>query len=274
MTCGQHHTFTPLAHLVAGDCDAVGVVVGAGTTVESVTDGRATMRRALTLLDDSGCLATLVLWGQRVRDTRVHVGDAVAISDAACKAYRAELSLHATAKSIIEVNPDTPECTRLREECRLEDGVHYMRPLVLWSLSAIMRAVEQSGDTPSFYAFAGTIAELQVDVYSACDVCQKKWTGQGTSCASCGAASPGRLEHYSLRVEAVEVSDEGVSQAELSVFDAVAQTLLDRPAARYAQLSQAAKAAVLDRVRAKRYQFIVDAQLTVTFLAPYPDDVS
>ncbi|RUS22793.1 hypothetical protein BC937DRAFT_86829 [Endogone sp. FLAS-F59071] len=110
--------FTPLDRLNSGDeVDVIGVVIGisehTGST-GSYKNGHTTIRRTITLVDDTGYSVIVMLWGQRAIDLDVSIHDIIAFSRVKCNEIFDVYVLGTVDTSDTVVNPDCNQATHLQ----------------------------------------------------------------------------------------------------------------------------------------------------------------
>jgi replication factor A1 len=252
------YDFVKLADICTGEVDTIGIVIDEGNLVESEINGRPTIRRAITLLDNSCCTATLMLWGQRTLDVTINVGDILAISGASCKEYRAEYSLSATDISDIQVNPAIPECSALCKwfsKNRKKTGP-WKRPLAASALVQLADILElPPGASLQHIVFRGHITKIHSNcmTYMACDACNKKLAAQGEkwNCSSCNTLTATPSYRYLLRVD-ISTDD---CTAVMTMFHDVAQVFLG-PVSDLVWLSNEERNTWVQAALEKEYEFV------------------
>ncbi|KAM7398140.1 hypothetical protein PAMA_006158 [Pampus argenteus] len=110
--------FVPIAELENRDKDAIIDVIGVCKSAEDVSRittkaSREVTKRALSLIDTTGKVVTVTLWGEEAEKFDGSGNPVVAIKGARLSDFGGR-SLSALFSSTIMVNPDTPEAFRLR----------------------------------------------------------------------------------------------------------------------------------------------------------------
>ncbi|XP_070773382.1 replication protein A 70 kDa DNA-binding subunit-like isoform X2 [Enoplosus armatus] len=113
-----HCDFVPIAELENKDKDAIIDVIGVCKSAEDVSrittkTGREVSKRALNLLDSTGKVVTVTLWGEEAEKFDGSGQPVVAIKGARLSDFGGR-SLSALFSSTVMVNPDIPEAFRLR----------------------------------------------------------------------------------------------------------------------------------------------------------------
>ncbi|XP_019952555.2 replication protein A 70 kDa DNA-binding subunit-like isoform X2 [Paralichthys olivaceus] len=113
-----HCDFVPIAELENRDKDAIIDVIGVCKSVEDVSrittkTSREVSKRALSLIDATGTVVTVTLWGEEAEKFDGREQPVVAIKGARLSDFGG-ISLSALFSSTVMVNPDIPEAFRLR----------------------------------------------------------------------------------------------------------------------------------------------------------------
>ncbi|XP_032389105.1 replication protein A 70 kDa DNA-binding subunit isoform X5 [Etheostoma spectabile] len=113
-----HCDFVPIAELENRDKDAIIDVIGVCTSAEDVSrittkNSREVSKRALNLIDTTGKVVTVTLWGEEAEKFDGSLEPVVAIKGARLSDFGG-ISLSALFSSTVMVNPDIPEAFSLR----------------------------------------------------------------------------------------------------------------------------------------------------------------
>ncbi|XP_040908163.1 replication protein A 70 kDa DNA-binding subunit-like isoform X2 [Toxotes jaculatrix] len=113
-----HCDFVPIAELQSRDKDAIIDVIGVCKSAEDVSrittkTSREVSKRALNLIDTTGKVVTVTLWGEEAEKFDGSGQPVVAIKGARLSDFGGR-SLSALFSSTVMVNPDIPEAFRLR----------------------------------------------------------------------------------------------------------------------------------------------------------------
>lgn len=113
-----HCDFVPIAELENRDKDAIIDVIGVCKSAEDVSrittkTSREVSKRALHLIDTTGTVVTVTLWGEEAEKFDVSGQPVVAIKGARLSDFGGR-SLSALFSSTVMVNPDIPEAFQLR----------------------------------------------------------------------------------------------------------------------------------------------------------------
>uniref|UniRef100_A0A7N8WPF2 Replication protein A subunit n=1 Tax=Mastacembelus armatus TaxID=205130 RepID=A0A7N8WPF2_9TELE len=114
----MHCDFVPIAELENRDKDAIIDVIGVCKSAEDVSrittkTSREVSKRALNLIDTTGKVVTVTLWGEEAEKFDGSAQPVVAIKGARLSDFGGR-SLSALFSSTIMINPDIPEAFRLR----------------------------------------------------------------------------------------------------------------------------------------------------------------
>lgn len=254
--------FVPISDLENKDKDAVVDVIGVCKSVEEVTrlttkSNREVSKRTLNLMDMSGKLVTVTLWGE-VAETFDGSGQPiVAIKSAKLSDYGGR-SLSASFSSTLMINPDIPEAYKLRgwydKEGHTMDGQSLTEVKsgggggnTNWkTLSDVKTEHLGHGDKADYYTCIATIVFLRKEncLYQACPSqdCNKKVVDQQNGmyrCEKCDKEFPNFK--YRLILSA-NIADYGDNQW-VTCFQESAELILGQNAAYLGQLKDSNEAA-------------------------------
>lgn len=113
-----HCDFVPIAELENRDKDAIIDVIGICKSAEDVSrittkNSREVSKRALSIIDETGKVVTVTLWGEEAENFDGSTQPVVAIKGARLSDFGGR-SLSALFSSTVMVNPDIPQAFRLR----------------------------------------------------------------------------------------------------------------------------------------------------------------
>uniref|UniRef100_A0A669CSI7 Replication protein A subunit n=1 Tax=Oreochromis niloticus TaxID=8128 RepID=A0A669CSI7_ORENI len=113
-----HCDFVPIAELENRDKDAIIDVIGICKSAEDVSrittkNSREVSKRALSIIDQTGKVVTVTLWGEEAENFDGSTQPVVAIKGARLSDFGGR-SLSALFSSTVMVNPDIPQAFRLR----------------------------------------------------------------------------------------------------------------------------------------------------------------
>ncbi|XP_039887856.1 replication protein A 70 kDa DNA-binding subunit-like [Simochromis diagramma] len=113
-----HCDFVPIAELENRDKDAIIDVIGICKSAEDVSrittkNSREVSKRALSIIDETGKVVTVTLWGEEAEKFDGSTQPVVAIKGARLSDFGGR-SLSALFSSTVMVNPDIPQAFRLR----------------------------------------------------------------------------------------------------------------------------------------------------------------
>ncbi|GER40152.1 replication protein A 70 kDa DNA-binding subunit B [Striga asiatica] len=232
--------------------DVVGVVQSVSPTmsIRRKSNNETVPKRDITIADESKKTVVVSLWGDHATNVGQELLD---MSDkspvVAIKALKVGdfqgVSLSAVSKSVIVVNPETPEAKRLRswydsegKDTSLASIGAGLSPLAKGgarsmysdrvSLSHITNDPSLGEDKPVFFCIKAYISYIKQDQamwYRACKTCNKKVTkavGSGYWCEGCQKDENDCSLRYVMVVKVLDASGE----AYLSVFNEQAEKII------------------------------------------------
>ncbi|VDN97194.1 unnamed protein product [Rodentolepis nana] len=238
----------------AGDfVDIVGIVHEAGdlTTITMKTSNRDVQKRELGIVDDSGCLVRLTLWGQEAANFDGSNHPAIVVRSARVSDFNGR-SLSATAQSTVMIAPSTiPEANKLKgwydnsggsslnfETYRGEglvgeggDGYNGSRD---WNLLSDLEAPGIGGQAKAdYFTTKATVTFLKKEnfMYQSCvtEGCQKKVVDLGNGlyrCEKCNRESPIYKWRLMLSLKISDITGEHW----ITCFQNTAEVILGRSA--------------------------------------------
>uniref|UniRef100_A0A665TTW3 Replication protein A subunit n=1 Tax=Echeneis naucrates TaxID=173247 RepID=A0A665TTW3_ECHNA len=248
-------SFVPIAELENKEKDAVIDVIGVCKSVEEVTrlttkSSREVSKRTLNLMDMSGKVVTVTLWGEEAEKFDGSGQPIVAIKGAKLSDFGGR-SLSASFSSTLMINPDIPEAYKLRgwydKEGHTMDGQSLTELKggsgggnTNWkSLSDVKNEHLGHGDKADYYTCIATIVYLRKEncLYQACPSqdCNKKVIDQQNGmfrCEKCDKEFPNFK--YRLILSA-NIADHGDNQW-VTCFQESAEAILGQNAAYLGQL--------------------------------------
>ncbi|XP_057694257.1 replication protein A 70 kDa DNA-binding subunit isoform X2 [Corythoichthys intestinalis] len=254
--------FISIGDLEKKDKDAIVDIIGVCKSVDEVTrlttkTNREVSKRTLNLMDTSGKIVSLTLWGEEAEQFDGASQPVVAVKGAKVSDFGGR-SLSASYSSTLMINPDIPEAYKLRgwydkeghsmdgeslTELRSGGGVGNTN----WkTLSDVKTEHLGHGEKADYYTCIGTIVYLRKEncLYQACpsQECNKKVVDQQNGmfrCEKCDKEFPNFK--YRLILSA-NISDYGDNQW-VTCFQESAEAILGQNAAYIGQLKDSNEAA-------------------------------
>ncbi|XP_055751644.1 replication protein A 70 kDa DNA-binding subunit-like isoform X2 [Salvelinus fontinalis] len=254
--------FVSIADLEAREKDAILDVIGVCKSVADVTrlttkNNREVSKRTLNLMDQSGKLVEVTLWGEEAENFDGSGQPILAIKGAKLSDYGGR-SLSASFSSTVMVNPDIPEAYKLRgwydKEGHSMDGQSLTEARTgggggntNWkTLTDIKTEHLGHGDKADYFSCIGTIVYIRKEncLYQACPSqdCSKKVVDQQNGmfrCEKCDKEFPNFK--YRLILSA-NIADYGDNQW-VTCFQESAEAILGQNAAYLGQLKDSNEAA-------------------------------
>ncbi|XP_062262049.1 replication protein A 70 kDa DNA-binding subunit-like isoform X2 [Platichthys flesus] len=244
-----HCDFVPIAELENRDNDAIVDVIGVCKSVEDVSRittkaSREVSKRALSLIDTTGKVVTVTLWGEEAEKFDGSEQPVVAIKGARVSDFGGR-SISASFSSTVMVNPDIPEAFRLRTWYD-EDGfaLNSQSLTSSWSassgvkinwktLSDVKNESMGHGEKADYFSCVATLLFTRKDtcLYRACPSadCKKKVTDQQNGmyrCEKCNREFPNFKYRFLL---SANLADFGDNQW-VTCFEETAEVLLGHTA--------------------------------------------
>uniref|UniRef100_A0A8C4IHW7 Replication protein A subunit n=1 Tax=Dicentrarchus labrax TaxID=13489 RepID=A0A8C4IHW7_DICLA len=257
-----HCDFVPIAELENRDSDTIIDVIGVCTTADDVSrittkTSREVSKRALNLIDNSGKVVAVTLWGEEAEKFDGSGQPVVAVKGARLSDFGGR-SLSALFSSTVMVNPDIPEAFRLRAWYDREGYALDSQSLtetrsagsganMNWkTLSDIKSEQMGHGEKAEYFTCLATVVYFRKDncLYQACPSadCNKKVTDQQNGlyrCEKCNREFPNFK--YRLILNA-NLADFGDNQW-VTCFQETAEVLLGHSAETLGQLRDTDEAA-------------------------------
>uniref|UniRef100_A0A673A4X8 Replication protein A subunit n=1 Tax=Sphaeramia orbicularis TaxID=375764 RepID=A0A673A4X8_9TELE len=254
--------FVSIGDLEVKDKDSIVDVIGVCKSVDEVTrlttkTNREVSKRTLNLMDMSGKMVTVTLWGEEAEKFDGSGQPIVAIKGAKLSDFGGR-SLSASFSSTLMINPDIPEAYKLRgwydKEGHAMDGQSLTEVkggsgggLTNWkSISDVKTEHLGHGDKGDYYTCIATIVYLRKEncLYQACPSqdCNKKVVDQQNGmfrCEKCDKEFPNFK--YRLILSA-NIADYGDNQW-VTCFQESAEAILGQNAAYLGQLKDSNEAA-------------------------------
>ncbi|XP_070292808.1 replication protein A 70 kDa DNA-binding subunit [Salvelinus sp. IW2-2015] len=240
--------FVSIADLEAREKDAILDVIGVCKSVADVTrlttkNNREVSKRTLNLMDQSGKLVEVTLWGEEAENFDGSGQPILAIKGAKLSDYGGR-SLSASFSSTVMVNPDIPEAYKLRGCC---DNVRIEHLFLMGTCtrfaSSAGRLLQLHAD---YFSCIATIVYIRKEncLYQACPSqdCSKKVVDQQNGmfrCEKCDKEFPNFK--YRLILSA-NIADYGDNQW-VTCFQESAEAILGQNAAYLGQLKDSNEAA-------------------------------
>ncbi|KAM7399145.1 hypothetical protein PAMP_018434 [Pampus punctatissimus] len=254
--------FVSISDLENRDKDAIVDVIGVCKTVDEVTrlttkTNREVSKRTLNLMDMSGKVVTVTLWGEEAEKFDGSGQPIVAIKGAKLSDFGGR-SLSASFSSTLMINPDMPEAYKLRgwydKEGHAMDGQSLTEVKggsgggnTNWKAIADVKNEHLGhGDKADYYTCIATIVYLRKEncLYQACPSqdCNKKVVDQQNGmyrCEKCDKEFP----NFKYRlILSVNIADYGDNQW-VTCFQESAEAILGQNAAYLGQLKDSNEAA-------------------------------
>ncbi|TDH14757.1 hypothetical protein EPR50_G00024150 [Perca flavescens] len=253
--------FVSIGDLENREKDAIVDVIGVCKSVDEVTrlttkSNREVSKRTLNLMDMSGKLVTVTLWGEEAEKFEANGQPIVAIKGAKLSDFGGR-SLSASFSSTLMINPDIPEAYKLRgwydKEGHAMDGQSLTEVkgsgggLTNWkTLSDVKTEHLGHGDKADYYTCIATIVYLRKEncLYQACpsQECNKKVVDQHNGmfrCEKCDKEFPNFKYRLILSANIADYAD----NQWVTCFQESAEAILGQNAAYLGQLKDSNEAA-------------------------------
>ncbi|XP_078102045.1 replication protein A 70 kDa DNA-binding subunit isoform X2 [Sander vitreus] len=253
--------FVSIGDLENREKDAIVDVIGVCKSVDEVTrlttkSNREVSKRTLNLIDMSGKLVTVTLWGEEAEKFEASGQPIVAIKGAKLSDFGGR-SLSASFSSTLMINPDIPEAYKLRgwydKEGHAMDGQSLTEVkgsgggLTNWkTLSDVKTEHLGHGDKADYYTCIATIVYLRKEncLYQACpsQECNKKVVDQHNGmfrCEKCDKEFPNFKYRLILSANIADYAD----NQWVTCFQESAEAILGQNAAYLGQLKDSNEAA-------------------------------
>ncbi|XP_060942438.1 replication protein A 70 kDa DNA-binding subunit-like isoform X2 [Limanda limanda] len=241
--------FVPIAELENRDNDAIVDVIGVCKSVEDVSRittkaSREVSKRALSLIDTTGKVVTVTLWGEEAEKFDGSQEPVVVIKGARVSDFGGR-SLSASFGSTVMVNPDIPEAFRLRTWYDSDGFALNSQSLTSsWSASSGMKINWKTlsdvknesmghGEKADYFSCVATLLFTRKDtcLYRSCPSadCKKKVTDQQNGmyrCEKCSREFPNFKYRFLL---SANLADFGDNQW-VTCFEETAEVLLGHTA--------------------------------------------
>ncbi|XP_074495993.1 replication protein A 70 kDa DNA-binding subunit [Sebastes fasciatus] len=253
--------FISIGDLVNRDKDAIVDVIGVCKTVNEVTrltlkSSKEVSKRTIDLMDQSGKLVSVTLWGEEAEKFESTGQPILAIKGAKVSDFGGR-SLNASFASTLLINPDIPEAHKLRgwfdKEGHAMDGQSLTESkgggggLTNWkTLSDVKTEHLGHGDKADYYTCIATIVYLRKEncLYQACPSqdCNKKVVDQNNGmyrCEKCDKEFPNFKYRLILSANIADYAD----NQWVTCFQESAEAILGQNAAYLGQLKDSNEAA-------------------------------
>ncbi|XP_047246679.1 replication protein A 70 kDa DNA-binding subunit [Girardinichthys multiradiatus] len=252
--------FVSIGDLENRDKDAIVDVIGVCKSVDEVTrlttkSNREVSKRTLSLMDMSGKLVTVTLWGEEAETFEGSGQPIVAIKGAKLSDFGGR-SLSASFSSTMMINPDIPEAYKLRgwfdKEGHAMEGqslteVRGGRLMENWKTLADVKSEHLGhGDKADYYSCIATIVFLRKEncLYQACPSqdCNKKVVDQQNGmfrCEKCDKEFPNFKYRLILSANIADYAD----NQWVTCFQESAEAILGQNAAYLGQLKDSNESA-------------------------------
>ncbi|XP_015235534.1 PREDICTED: replication protein A 70 kDa DNA-binding subunit-like [Cyprinodon variegatus] len=249
--------FVPIGDLENRDKDAIIDIIGVCKSAEDVSrittkNSREVSKRAINLIDTTGKVVTVTLWGEEAEKFDGSGQPVVAIKGARLSDFGGR-SLSALFSSTVMVNPDLPEAFRLRvwydkegyavdSQSLTETMSVSIGPKMNWkTLSDVKNENMGHGEKAEYFSCVATVVYMRKEncLYQACPSadCNKKVIDQQNGfyrCEKCNREFPSYK--YRLLLSA-NLADFGDNQW-VTCFQETAEVLLGRKAEELGQLRE------------------------------------
>ncbi|KYM93577.1 Replication protein A 70 kDa DNA-binding subunit [Cyphomyrmex costatus] len=263
--------------------DVLGVVTSFNE-VQHITQrstGRELIKRDVNIVDNSGTMVCLTLWGKQAEDFDGSNNPIVAIKGARVGEFNGGKNLSLLHSSVLEKDPDLPEAHRLRgwytavghsenakSLSKVSGGGDFNAPLYTFEEATEARLGEKMNLVDTFTVVA-TINTIRVEnaVYKACPVesCKKKLIDQSTGvfrCEKCNKDYPNFLYRLLASMNIVDAT----GSRWITAFSEDAEKILGMSAQELGELKENDNDAFLQKfgeASLKRYIFTLRAKSEV-----------
>jgi len=223
--------FCPISQVESKEKNDIIDVLGVVTSVNDVqhivqrANGRELVKRDVNIVDDSGMMVCVTLWGKQAEDFDGSNNAILAIKGARVGEFNGGKNLSLLTSSVLEKDPDLPEAHRLRgwytavghsetarSLSRAVGSGDFNAPLCTFEEATEARYGEKLDQQDSFSVMA-TINMIRVEnsIYKACpvDSCKKKLIEQSTGvfrCEKCNREYPNFLYRLLANMDIVDAT--------------------------------------------------------------------
>ncbi|XP_011696922.1 PREDICTED: replication protein A 70 kDa DNA-binding subunit [Wasmannia auropunctata] len=264
--------------------DVLGVVKTVGDVQHFVqrTTGRDLVKRDVNIVDDSGTMVCVTMWGKQAEDfdgSNTEAPIILAIKGARVGEFNGGKNLSLLQSSVVEQDPDRPEAHRLRgwytagghsETAKslsrtLGGGGDFNAPLYTFQEATEARLGEKT-NLPDSFTVVATINMIRVEnaIYKSCPVesCKKKLIDQSTGvfrCEKCNKDYP----NFSYRLLASMNIVDATGSRWITAFSEQAEKILGMSAQELGELKENDNEAFLQKfgeASFKRFTFSLRAK--------------
>ncbi|KAL6256338.1 hypothetical protein P5V15_012455 [Pogonomyrmex californicus] len=263
--------------------DVLGVVSSVSDIVHLTrrTTGQDLVKRDLNIVDDSGTMVCVTLWGKQAEDFDGSNNPVVAIKGARIGEFNGGKNLSLINSSVIEKDPDIPEAHRLirwytagghsetvKSLSRAGGSGDSNAPLYTFQEIAEARLGEKMG-SPDLFSVVATINLVRVEnsIYKACPVesCKKKLIDQSTGifrCEKCNKDYPNFVYRLLLSMNIADAT----GSRWITAFNEEAEKILGASAQELGELKETDNDAYMQKfgeASFKRFTFTLRARTEV-----------
>uniref|UniRef100_A0A0N5AUI1 Replication protein A 70 kDa DNA-binding subunit n=1 Tax=Syphacia muris TaxID=451379 RepID=A0A0N5AUI1_9BILA len=216
------------------EIDLIGVIREISEIREIVNkNGEMIERRDLEIVDDTGYVITVLLWGERARTFKCSVSQIIAIKRAFVREYQGFISLTTTNSSKVVIDPDLAETRSLSHWYRNNKNGEFSLVSTKWFLNFDVHKwigeVNEKNVSENFSIVAMILnVTFHNATYKGCEKCRKKVAEiEGRyRCNKCSVVSDDFKYFYSLNLEVCDFT----GTHKINVFNDIAERLLGETA--------------------------------------------
>ncbi|XP_077271809.1 replication protein A 70 kDa DNA-binding subunit-like [Temnothorax americanus] len=276
--------FCPISQVENKEKDALIDVLGVVTTFNDVqhivqrNTGRELLKRDVDIVDDSGTMVRVTLWGKQAEDFDGSNNPILAIKGARVGEFNGGKNLSLIMSSVLEKDPDLPEAHRLRgwytsvghsenakSLSRAGGSGDFNAPLCTFQEATEARLGEKM-DFPDSFTVVAIVNMIRVEnaIYKACPVdgCKKKLIDQSTGvfrCEKCNRDYP----NFTYRLLASMSVVDATGSRWITAFSEDAEKIFGMSAQELGELKENDNDAYMqkfDEVNFKRFLFSLRAK--------------
>ncbi|XP_071569838.1 replication protein A 70 kDa DNA-binding subunit-like [Temnothorax nylanderi] len=276
--------FCPISQVENKEKNVLIDVLGVVTTFNDVqhivqrTTGRELLKRDVNIVDDSGTMVCVTLWGKQAEDFDGSNNPIVAIKGARVGEFNGGKNLSLINSSVLEKDPDLPEAHRLRgwytavghsenakSLSRAGGSGDFNAPLCTFQEATEARLGEKM-NLPDAFTVVAIVNMIRVEnaIYKACPVdgCKKKLIDQSTGvfrCEKCNRDYP----NFTYRLLASMSVVDATGSRWITAFSEDAEKILGMSAQELGELKENDNDAYMqkfDEVNFKRFLFSLRAK--------------
>ncbi|XP_012542011.1 replication protein A 70 kDa DNA-binding subunit [Monomorium pharaonis] len=261
--------FSPISQIENKEKNDILDVLGVVTTVNDIqhitarSTGRELVKRDISIVDDSGTMVTVTLWGKQAEDFDGSDNTILAIKGARVGEFNGGKNLSLISSSVIEKDPDLPEAHKLRgwytavghsesakSLSRVGGGGGDSNASLYTFQEATEARLGEKMNLPDLFAVVATIKQIRTEnsVYQACPIesCNKKLIDQSTGvfrCEKCNKDYP----NFKYRLLASMELADATGSRWVTAFNDDAEKILGMSAQELGELKENDKDAYLQK---------------------------